>query len=205
VANSDLSWLVLSVCVSAYKRVRADNHEADTLNVDNNDDGDGGGRVQSLIVHPTDSATVTLTIDAAHGVAADVAAVKGVRALAGEREAAVPARQGPPQHDAVLMYAHADDADGVRVGPLMQADGSTVWQLLRVAVGTPNSASGIGAAARSNHQASQCVHHAAAGSHRVRSKQVRRGRPCQHPGAGALTHAVARVCGGHGGCGWCRR
>jgi hypothetical protein len=106
-----------------------------------------------------------------------------------------------PQHDAVLLYAHADDADGVRVGSLMQADGSTVWQLLRVAVGTPNSASGIGAAARSNHQASQCVHHAAAGSHRVRSKPVRRGRPCQHPGAGALTHAVARVCGGHGGCG----
>ena len=47
-----------------------------------------------------------------------------------------------PQHDAVLMYAHADDADGVRVGPLMQADGSTVWQLLRVAVGTPDAAGG---------------------------------------------------------------
>jgi hypothetical protein len=83
--------------VSAYKRVRADNHEADTLNVDKNlnDDGDGRGRVQSLIVRPTDSTTVTLTIDAAHGVAADVAVVKGVRARAGEREAAVPARQEP--------------------------------------------------------------------------------------------------------------
>jgi hypothetical protein len=44
------------------------------------------------------------------------------------------------------MYAHADDADGVRVGPLMQANGSTVWQLLRVAVGTPDAAGGSGAA-----------------------------------------------------------
>jgi hypothetical protein len=40
------------------------------------------------------------------------------------------------------MYAHVDDADGVRVGPLMQADGSTVWQLLRVAVHTPDESVG---------------------------------------------------------------
>jgi hypothetical protein len=108
-----------------------------------------------------------------------------------------------PQHDAVLMYAHADDRDGVSVGPLMQADGSTVtvWQLPRVVVGTADAADGIGATACSSHQASQCMVRHAAGGHCARPEQVRRGRPCQHPGALALTHAVARACGGHGGCG----
>jgi hypothetical protein len=153
------------VCVCPHaKLARADGDEGNAISVDSSDgEASGGSRVQSLIVHPTDSATVTLTIDAAHGQAADVAAVKGVRRAMGTLfpRLMVNVKQLcqrdkghwmllASQHDAVLMYAHADDAGGVRVGPLMQADGSTVRQLLRVAAGTPDAAGGGSAAARSN-------------------------------------------------------
>jgi hypothetical protein len=84
------------------------------------EDEDGGGRMQSLIVHPTNSATVTLTVDAAHGQALDVAAMKSVRRAMGTLYARlmVSVKQLcqrdkghwmllAPQHDAVRMYAHA--------------------------------------------------------------------------------------------------
>jgi hypothetical protein len=133
------------------------------MHVDNSEDDGGGGRAQSLIVHPTDSATVTLTIDTTRGQVVDAATMKSVRRAMGILYARLlmsvkqlcPRDKGhwmllAPQHDAVLMYAHVDDADGVRVGPLMQADGSIVWQLLRVAVGTPDAAGDGSAAARSS-------------------------------------------------------
>jgi hypothetical protein len=50
--------------------------------------------------------------------------------------------------DAVLTYTHVDDADGARLGPVMQADGGTAWQLLRVAVGSPDAAGGSGSRVR---------------------------------------------------------
>ena len=98
-------------------------------------------------------------------------------------------------HETVLMYAQADDADGVRVGLSMQADGSTVWQLLRVAVATRGRGWWRQRRLNRHHhrRRSRSVRHAAGGL-RVRSKQVRRGRPCR-------TCARAGCGAGHGGRG----